>query len=51
MAISRSCSVAQSCPTLWDPKDYSTPGFPVFHYLPELAQTHVQGLATAKYQS
>ena len=41
MAISRSCSVAQSCPTLWDPKDYSTPGFPVFHYLPELVQTHV----------
>ena len=35
------CSVAQSCPTLCDPMDCSTPGFPVFHCLPELAQTHV----------
>ena len=35
------CSVTQSCPTLCDPMDYSTPGFPVHHHLPELAQTHV----------
>ena len=34
------CSAAQSCATLWDPMDCSTPGFPVFHHLPELAQTH-----------
>ena len=34
------CSVAQSCPTLCDPMDCSTPGFPVLHQLPELAQTH-----------
>ena len=34
-------SVAQSCLTLWDPMDCSTPGFPVHHQLPELAQTHV----------
>ena len=34
-------SVAQSCPTLWDPMDHSTPGLPVHHQLPELAQTHV----------
>ena len=34
------CSVAQSCLILYDPIDYSTPGFPVLHYLPELAQTH-----------
>ena len=27
--------------TLGDPTDYSTPGFPVFHHLPELAQTQV----------
>ena len=27
--------------TLCDPMDYSTPGFPVYHQLPELAQTHV----------
>ena len=34
-------SVAWSCPTLCDPRDCSTPGFPVHHQLPELAQTHV----------
>ena len=36
-----SCSVPQSCPTLCNLMDYSTPGFPVFRHLPELAQTHV----------
>ena len=35
------CSVPQSCPTLCDPTDCSTPGFPVHHQLLELAQTHV----------
>ena len=30
-------SVAQSCPTLCNSMDYSTPGFPVLHRLPELA--------------
>jgi len=35
------CSVAKSCPTLCDPMDCSTPGFPVLHYLPEFTQTHV----------
>ena len=35
------CSVTQLCPTLCDPMDYSTPGFPVLYHLPELAQTHV----------
>ena len=33
-------SVAQSCLTVWDPMDCSTPGFPVHHQLPELTQTH-----------
>ena len=33
------CSAAQSCPTLCDPMDCSTPGFPVLHYLPKVAQT------------
>ena len=33
-------SVAQSCPTLCDPIDCSTPGLPVHHQLPELAQIH-----------
>ena len=32
---------AQSCPALCDPMDCNTPGFPVHHQLPELAQTHV----------
>ena len=27
-------SVTKWCPTLWDPKDCSTPGFPVLHFLP-----------------
>ena len=35
------CSVAQSCLTLWDPTDYSMPGFPVLHHFPEFAPTHV----------
>ena len=34
-------SVAQSCPTLCDPRDCSRPDFPVHHHLPELAQTYV----------
>ena len=33
--------VTQSCPTLRNPMDCSTPGFPVHHQLPELAETHV----------
>ena len=35
------CSVTQLCPTFCNPMDCSTPGFPVLHYLPECAQTHV----------
>ena len=35
------CSIAQSRPTLCNPMDCSTPGFPILHYLPEFAQTHV----------
>ena len=34
-------SVTQSRPTLCDPMDCSTPGFPVHHQLLELIQTHV----------
>ena len=34
-------SVTQLCSTLCDPVDYSTPGFPVHHQLPELTQIHV----------
>ena len=35
------CSVAKSCPTLCDPVAYSTPGFPVLHYLLDFAKSHV----------
>ena len=34
-------SVAQSCPTLCDPMNCSTPGLPVHHQLSESTQTHV----------
>ena len=34
-------SVTQSCPTLCNPMDCNTPGFPVYHQLLELPQTHV----------
>ena len=34
-------SVTQSCPTLCDPMNYSTPGLPVHHQLSEFTQTHV----------
>ena len=33
-------SVAQSCPTLCNPMNRSTPGLPVHHQLPEFTQTH-----------
>ena len=37
----------QSCPTLCDPKDCSTPGFPVYHQLLEFTQTHVHCVGDA----
>ena len=40
-------SVAQSCPTLCDPKDCSTPGLPIHHQLLELTQTHVHRVGDA----
>ena len=40
-------SVAQSCPSLCDPMDCRTPGFPVLHYLSVLAQTHVHWVSDA----
>ena len=40
-------SVAQSYPTLCDPMNYSTPGLPVHHQLPEFAQTHVHRVSDA----
>ena len=40
-------SVTQSCLTLCDPMDCSTPGFPVQHQLSELVQTHVHWVSDA----
>ena len=40
-------SVAQLCPTLCNPMDWRTPGFPVHHQLLELAQTHVRRVSDA----
>ena len=40
-------SVAQLCPTLCNPIDHSTPGFPVHHQLPEFTQTHVHWVSDA----
>ena len=39
--------VAQSCPTLCDPMDCSTPGLPAHHQLPEFTQTHVHWVSDA----
>ena len=39
--------VTQSCPTLCDPMNCSMPVFPVLHYLPEFAQTHVHWVSDA----
>ena len=40
-------SVAQSCPTLCNPRNRSTPGLPVHHHLPEFTQTHVHRVSDA----
>ena len=40
-------SVTQLCPTLCDPMDCSTPGFPVHYQLPELTQSHVHRVSDA----
>ena len=45
------CSVTKSCLTLCDPMDCNTPGFPVIHYLPKLAQTHIHWVGDAIQQS
>ena len=41
------CSVAQSCPTVCNPMDCSTPGLPVLHHLQEFTQTHVPQVSDA----
>ena len=39
--------VAKSCSTLRNPMDCSMPGFPILHYLPEFAWTHVRWVSDA----
>ena len=41
------CSVTQSCLSLCNPMDCSTPGLPVHHYLLELTQIHVHQVGDA----
>ena len=51
-SVSQSVSlVAQSCPTLCDPMNHSTPGLPVHHQLPEFTQTHVHRVSDAIHPS
>ena len=45
--MSQFSSVSQSCLTLCDPMDCCMPGLPVYHQLPELAQTHVHRVGDA----
>ena len=45
--ISQFNSVTQSCPTLCDPVNQSTPGLPVHHQLPESTQTHAHWVGDA----
>ena len=40
-------SVIQSCPTLCDPMNRSTPGLPVYHQLPEFTQIHIHRVSDA----
>ena len=40
LRVSQFSSVAQSCPTVCDPMNRSTPGLPVHHQLLEFTQTH-----------
>ena len=44
-------SVAQSCPTLCDPMNCSTPGLPIHYRLPESTQTHVHWVGDATQPS
>ena len=47
LALNCCRSIVQSCLTFCDPMDCSTPGFPVLHHLPELAQTHAHQVGDA----
>ena len=44
-------SFTQSCPTICDPMNHSTPGLHVHHQLPEFTQTHVHRVCDATQSS
>ena len=45
--VNQFSSLSQLCPTLCDPMNYSMPGLPVHHQLPEFTQTHVHRVGDA----
>ena len=47
LSFTQFSSVPQSCPTLCDPINRSTPGLPVHHQLPEFTETHVHQVSDA----
>ena len=47
ITILKFSSIAQSCPTLCNPMNCSTPGLPVHHQLSEFTQTHVHQVSDA----
>ena len=49
--ITQLSSVAQLCLTLCDPMDFSMPGLPVHHQLPEFTQTHLHCVSDASQPS
>ena len=46
-SVSSVSSVSQSCPTLCDPMNRSTPGLPVHHQLPKFTQIHIHRVGEA----
>ena len=51
ICVHKFSSVAQSCPTLCNPMNHSTPDFPVHHQLLEFTQTHVRKGAPQRYET
>ena len=45
--VNQFSSVTQSCPTLCDPMNHSTPGLPVHHQLLEFTRTHIHRISDA----
>ena len=50
IVLAQFSSVTQSCPTLCDPMNHSTPGLPVHHQLSEFTQTHAHRVGDAIHQ-